>query len=498
MTVETHGPRQVVIGRKATYRIVVRNSGTVAAREVSLTVKVPQWAEITGSEGQTAGFVSRDETSSDSIRWTVERLDKASAEELLLGVIPRKGQPFDLSIALTHSPVASQTSLEVLEPKLTMSINGPPEVFYGKQEVFRLTISNPGTADAENVELKLSAANPGEDPPPPTQLGLIKAGSKKIVELELTARQGGSLTIQATAQASGNLHAEINETILIRKPELRLEVQGPKFRYSGTAGRYSLKINNPGNAAARNLQVVALLPPGSKFLSADGQGAYDRERGKITWRVPSLAAGGEQDLSWRCELGEAGQARIQAACVADNGLKDSNSTLTNVEAIGDLMLEVTDPRGPIPIGETIQYEIKIVNRGTRRADNIQVETFLSAGLKALAPTAGLHYEISSGHITFEPIDSIGPGQEVVLIVNASGTIGGNHIFRVEMKCPTLDTSIVEEENTRYYTDDVLVPTGAGYARPLPEKPIGRSLSEPSEPAEEAPTRITVPLEGYGR
>lgn len=482
LMVETTGPRRIVIGKEAIYKVYLKNSGNSAAREVLVTVKVPDWAEIAGADAGSSGFVSRAGDKADTIQWSMKRLDPQAAEELTLHVIPRQGLPFDLSVQVTHSPVASQASVEVSEPKLLMSLSGPTEVVFGRQELFRLILSNPGTADAENVELKLFSATPGEAPPPAHKIGVIPAGDKKVVELELTARQGGSLKIHAVASASGGLRAETAESVLVRKPDLRVTVGGPKFRYAGTAGTYEITITNPGNAQANNVQIVALVPPGSKYVSCSNRGTYDAERGKVSWRLASLDAGAEYTIAWRCELGEPGQTRIQAACAADNGLKDSASTLTEVEAIADLMMTVADPRGPIPVGEEVVYEIKLVNRGTRRAEDVRVSAFLSAGLKPLASVDGHPYKIQPGQVTFDPIESLSPGQTYILIVRTTGMTSGNHVFRAELKCDSLDTSIAEEENTRFYADDSIRSTEA--ARPA--APASRSTGREPSARESAP------------
>jgi uncharacterized repeat protein (TIGR01451 family) len=488
LTVETLGPRRVVIGKKAMFKVAVRNTGSVAAQDVILTVNVPASVEIVGTEAQTAGFVEQAPGATDQIQWKLPKLERHSREEMLLGVIASEGVPLNLSVSLTHSPVATETSVEVSEPKLTMVLAGPEEVHYGKQEVFRLTLSNPGTADAENVELLLAAANPGDSAPPATKLGLIPAGSRKVVELELTARQGGSLKIQATATANGNLKADVSETVLIRKPELEMDLRGPTLRYSGTPGKYSLALHNSGNSPAKEIQVAALLPAGAEFVSAEGGGTFNKEQGKIVWQLSTLEAEATSELVWVCKLNEIGEAKIQTACQADAGLKDSANMVTEVEAIADLEMTVSDPRSPLPTGDSVVYDIVLRNRGTRKAENIELEAFLSAGLEAQQPkTTGL-YEISAGHVRFRRIDGIAPGQELTIQLHATGVVAGNQVVRVEMRCPSLDLSIAQEEATRFFGDDI--PTDGSLELPSISEPAAETAV--GEGTTTTPQRIRVP------
>ena len=66
-----------------------------------------------------------------------------------------KGRGFDLAVQWTFTPISSQTIVDVQEPKLNMTIAGPDEVLFGQSKLYRLTISNPGTGDAENVIVQL-------------------------------------------------------------------------------------------------------------------------------------------------------------------------------------------------------------------------------------------------------------------------------------------------------------------------------------------------------
>ncbi len=46
LSVETAGPRTIVIGREATYTVTMKNSGDVAAQEVLVSVKIPEWTDV--------------------------------------------------------------------------------------------------------------------------------------------------------------------------------------------------------------------------------------------------------------------------------------------------------------------------------------------------------------------------------------------------------------------------------------------------------------------
>lgn len=452
LVVETSGPRKIVIGKTALYSILVKNTGTVAARDVVVSIKVPEWAEVLGMEAK-GREVEKPSNTSDGVQWTLRRLKGKSEEELELKVVPRQGLPFDLSIEVSHAPVTTQASVEVQEPKLMMALTGPGEVMYGKQELYKLTLSNPGTGDAEGVELTLLPTNAGDPTPAPHRIGGLKAGDSKVIELELTARQGGTLKINAVATAAGGLKTTIDESILVRKAALIVSVNGSKFRYAGTESNYEIQVSNPGNATAQNVQLHAMLPPGAKFISASNRGRYDAENGRVVWQLSNMAPAAEQTVSWACELTEAGLTRLQASCSADNELRNSAAFLTDVEAVADLALSVTDPRGPLPVGHEMVYEVTIENRGTKAAEGVEIVGSFSDGVEPVAASGGPTFQIKTGQISFAPIPVIEPGQSITLKVHAKASTAGNHVFRAELICDAIDTRIAKEESTRFFGDE---------------------------------------------
>jgi hypothetical protein len=53
ISVETIGPRKISVGKQSTYKLVLKNTGAVAAREVVVTIAVPEFAEVVEAKGTT-------------------------------------------------------------------------------------------------------------------------------------------------------------------------------------------------------------------------------------------------------------------------------------------------------------------------------------------------------------------------------------------------------------------------------------------------------------
>jgi len=452
ISVDTVGPRKIKVDMPAAYRIVVKNSGAIAAKGLLVTVRVPEGAELVGSQ---AGVGSvRPAKSIDrgaGVEWLVDSLGARSETSMTLRLVPKKSRPIELGVEWSLSPVAVNTMVEVQEPKLLMNLVGPEEVYFGKRDSYKLTLTNPGTGDAEHVVVRLLPTTPGDTQAVIHEVGTLRAGGSKVVELELTARQQGTLRLRAEATADGSLTAAVDEEVLVRRADLKLEVEGPQLLYAGTAGTYTVHVSNPGNAAAQNVKLAAILPAGATFVSGSDGATVAKDAKRTEWSSASLRPGAEWVVTYRCELTAAGSATTQIVATADEELENSMSLTTEVEALADLSLEVKDPSGPVPVGQEAVYEIHIHNRGTKSAAGIGVVAFFSRGIEPMQIEGGKHH-VGPGRITFAPLASIGAGQEVVLTIKAQAQQPGNHLFRVEVQCAELETKLSAEETTRFYGD----------------------------------------------
>ena len=241
-----------------------------------------------------------------AIQWSLARLEAKSKEQLSLQIVPRQSRPFDLAVQWSFTPITQSAVVQVQEPKLAMNLTGPADVLFGETKVYKMTLSNPGTGDAENVVIHLSPLTGQEGAATRHQIGTIKAGENKIIEVELTARQAGQIVIHASATADGGLQAEVSEEVIVRRAELEMKVVGSKARYAGTIAGYQIEIQNPGTAQAENVQIAATLPSGAKFVSASNGGLVAADGVKVQWTVPAIRAGGSAVLELKCQVNNPG------------------------------------------------------------------------------------------------------------------------------------------------------------------------------------------------
>jgi uncharacterized repeat protein (TIGR01451 family) len=489
LSVESMGPRRISVGKESTYAVIVRNSGRVAADQVVVIVTLPDWAEVLGTEVSRGGTANPAQGAAGAgLRWEVGQLKGGASEKLVLRIVPRRSQPFDLAVQWDYTPVASQAMIEVQEPKLDVRLEGPREVLFGESEIYRLELANSGTGDAENVEIDLLPFGTGESVPSTHNVGTIEAGQTKVIELELTARQTGTLTIQVDARDDGGAAAHVAHEVAVHRPALALDVQAPSLQYVGTEAKCLIRVTNPGTANATDVALTATMPPGTEYVSSTGEGQLAPDHRTVTWSLGDLEVGAEATLELTCKLARGGLSRLEISSSAAGGLTASQQATIRVEAIADLELDVVDPAGPIPVNSEAAYEVRIRNRGTKSAEQVEVIAYFSQGIEPTTAEGGRH-QMAPGEVLFDAIPSLAAGQEVSFKIKARAEAAGNHVCRVEVYCKTLGTRLVSEETTYFYggpgdTKQEPVSQSADVDSPVSDRPVRtadqRSTSPPSQ------------------
>ncbi len=470
LSVETVGPRRISVGKKSSYEVTIRNAGDLRAEDVVVFVDLPEWADVSAAEAS-KGAAHRAAAGEPAgpLVWKIGHLEAKGREKLVLTIVPRENRPFDLAVRWESKPVGSKTMIEVQQPKLAMTLEGPREVLYGRKEIYRLKLANTGNGEAENVIIRLLPMGADGNQPVSHDLGTIAAGEQKAIEVELTARQVGNLMIKVEARGDGGARAELAEQVLVRRPALQVDVQGPAVQYVGAVAGYRIRVRNPGTAPAENLKMSVNIPAGAKYLSSIDGSQLEANGTRVLWALEKLDPGGEQSFTLKCSLGLPGPSRMEIVSTADGDLTATAGITTEVEAIADLVLDVKDPTGPVPVGEEATYELRIRNRGTKSAENVEVLAYFSNGIEPTAVEGGRH-KIGPGQVVFSPIPSVPAGGDLILKISARAETAGNHIFRAEVHCKPLGTRLVSEETTRFYQDG---PAAEGQTAPI------RTAEQPS-------------------
>jgi hypothetical protein len=212
-------------------------------------------------------------------------------------------------------------------------------------------------------------------------------------------------------------------------------------------------VRNPGTAPAENVTVHVTLPEGAEFASASEGQSFDAKRREVEWQVGTLGPGDDSYMELKCMAKTPGvnQYRITATTASGN-LTASKVAETNIIALADLKLEVSDPSGPVAVGTPAVYEIHVTNRGADTAKEVNIVALFSEGIEP-EQVEGAMYTVADGRVTFRTIEELPAGREMTFRIRARAATAGTHVFRAEVLCRDLDIKLAAEETTRFYADE---------------------------------------------
>jgi len=449
--VETVGPRSIAINKPTEFEIRVTNSGTQEARGLNVEANFPAFVDLMSTRPSSGSFEQQDAGNQPRLKWRIESLPPGRSESAILQVIPRNAKLFDFQVQWVADPLRGQAAIQVTEPKLDMRIAGPTEVHYGQTAVYSVTLRNPGTGVAENVEIMLSEDLGGQR----AAVGNLQPGEERTFEVELIPGEAGPLALEAYAIAENLEHSAAKE-IIVRRANLELQMEGPAAAYAGTPCYYTIHVRNTGDAVAKDVIAAAVLPPGAKYVSGI-EGAEQVQSG-LRWEVGNLPIGEVRQYEIKCVYSQAGDLRLETGVRAADDLAATNWVGTQIQALADLVLSVESPAGPMPINQEVVYLLKVKNRGTSAGSDIQVAMQFSEGIEPSGAT-GLAYDIEPGQIIFRKIERLDVDQELVIRVNAIAERSGNHRFRAVLNCDDPVSEEIAQGTSRFYGNEINMAQG---------------------------------------
>ncbi len=443
--VTTSGPGSILIRQNAEYEVRIENRGEIDADGVLIRALIPEWADLRGQAASHGAIEVDKEGAAERLIWTINQLPAGASETMTLRLTASRSGNYDLDIDWTLVPHKSVTRVQVREPRLNLTIEGPEEVVFGESQTYKVRVLNPGNGTASNVIFTLS---PNSATPQSQKIGDIPPGKEAQFDVELTAQDLGDLKIHGLAAGELALRAEAEKTIRVSAAKLEAVLTGPQVKYQNTDGLYSLQIQNHGDAASQNIIASLRLPSGVQYLGGFEEAVQDNQF--LRWNLEQLAPGAVRTYQFRCTMSETGEHLFAFDCRGTAAGAAAVSIATRVESIADLVLSVSDPVAPAPIGTDVPYEIVIRNRGSKEATDVRAIAQFSHGVEPNR-IEGHSGEVMTGQVLFDAIPRIGAGEEVRVRVIAKADRPGHHRFRAEIRSG--DTVLVAEEATHYMSPE---------------------------------------------
>jgi uncharacterized repeat protein (TIGR01451 family) len=321
LVLHTSAPKQVLIGQEVTLSITVSNPGSGVATGVVLEEHVPPGLQ---------------HAADNELEYDVGDLAPNESRQLELTLVAvRPGPVTNVLAARAEADLRTENRLdiEVLAPQLDVTLEGPKRRYLERQATYTLSVSNPGTAPARNVEL-VAYLPEGLEFAGANNAGQYEAATRTVhwVLEELPVRETGDVRLTAVPVEAGEKRLRFAGTA-----ESGLAVEGEQMvRVEGIAAilfqvvdvddpielggetTYEIRVVNQGSKAATNVQLVVQLPDEMRPVAAEGPSRHTMERNRIVFEgLPRLAPKADTTYRVRVQGLQPGDLRLRVQLLTD-------------------------------------------------------------------------------------------------------------------------------------------------------------------------------------
>ena len=342
IVVEKIPPKELLVGQSAVWKTVVKNVGQTIAVNVEVKDLLPKGSQlietnppaIKGFNGeliwkigdippgkqitvsmevmpleegrmgsvaqvsfQTAasgeGMVAKPQLAKDSVlTYNVGDLKPNETRTVTLTMTAIRAGKFVNSLTASADPglnAESRFDMEVIAPQLKMTVQGPTRRFLEREGSYKLAISNPGTAPATHVAMRVQLPNGLEfvrannsgvyDRQTRTVRWLLEelpANDSGDAELVVVPTQIGQQTLVYQVSADKGIVDNGQKECLVEGMAALLtqlsDTSDPVL--IGEKTMYNINVVNQGTKAAQNVRVSAQIPQGMEFLNAEAPTGY--------------------------------------------------------------------------------------------------------------------------------------------------------------------------------------------------------------------------------
>ncbi len=450
LTIEKVSPREIQVNQSADFEIKVRNVGRVVANDVMVVDRVPSGTEFIGASPEPSKL-----DRGGDVQWTLGSIEPGQEKRIRFQLRPT--QPGEIG-SVAHVLFATQASMRtvVTKPVLDIVHSTRPRVLIGDNVVFEVIVENKGDGPATDVIVQEEVPDQLEYQEGFRQLeyevGTLMPGQKRKIQLALRADKVGPFRNVVFVSGKGGLEAKHEIDVEVIAPEIKVTSDGPSRRFLQRQATHQFTIENRGTAEASNVNLIARLPSGVRYVSSDNRGRYDSNSHAVYWKMPSLKDGVAGTVELTTVPVEVGRQDIKFQANADLRLTAETTQEMSVEHLVDVHFEIDDVVDPIEVGTDTTYRLRILNQGTKVAGNVQLQVEFPRGLSPTDVDGDLRHQIQGQQVAFEPISSLPPGREVQLSIRARGNAPGDHRIIASIRSDGREVEVSKEETTRVYSD----------------------------------------------
>ena len=322
LALSIEGPQDVMVGENIPQTVVISNPGTGVAANVRIEAIIPNGLKHVRGE---------------RLLMEIGSLNPGESRRVRLALAAASGGQHRVLVhAIADHGLDRQTTstVNVVAPILTASVQGPRLRYLGREGLFKLVVKNDGKAATNNVQLmhkipdgfRFLSADRGVQYDRDAKMlswfvGRLAQGQTAELTVKLSAEQAGEFKhlIRATSEHGSLADAELDcriEGVSSLSVEV-VDLDDPVE--TGTDAIYEVRVKNEGTAPAKGVAIACELAPGMIFQSAQGPAEFVQEGQFIKFR-PSPELGPDETSLYRVHVSSktSGSMRFRARVTSDS------------------------------------------------------------------------------------------------------------------------------------------------------------------------------------
>lgn len=449
LSIHKQAPANVAVGQEFVCLISLENSGAVETEPLTVRDRLPEGLTLVATNPPAVQEGSE-------LIWTLPTVRPGMPTQLSLRLRAERPGTFNNVVSVQgrsgfQSQAAAVTQAGVGGLRLT--VTAPPTALVGEQIRYQFTVANTGTVAATNVIVRAAfdrgLVHVTGDKEVQTDPFTLPAGQSYSGELVLTAQAEGTFNNRMTVVADGGLTDTAEAQVKVVQPRVALRIAGPVAKYVRGRVEWTILAKNTLASPLANASVRVQLPA-EVTLAEASPGGTQEPGGVVVWNLGALAP--QQEVRLRV-AGRVEQISPRALCrvtlTAQPGVQESAEAACEFRGVPALLIEMSDTKDPIRVGEQTTYQVRVTNTGTLVTNGVEVVCFLSPELKLIQADGpdGHRGQVDGRRIIFPARDGLIPSTHLTYTIIVEAVVAGDARFRAEVRSNLGADPVVEEEPT---------------------------------------------------
>ncbi len=265
LLVEAIRPAEVPVGQSYNYQVRVTNlTRNLVLKDVEIRQTGAEGLSIEKSEPK------QEKGSDGQGHWKISELKPGESKTIKVTALGDQEGEKQTCIQVDYKPTLCVATTFV-KPEIQVSKAAPKEVDICQPIELRYTIKNTGSGEAKNLTLHDDlpdglTTRDGKDTVD-YKVGDLDSGQSKDYTVQVVAKKTGEFGSRAVAEGEGDLSAKSSRpTTKVIATELAVDIEGPSAEYVGDPTTYRVRVENRGQATARDAKLQVQVDRNAKLL----------------------------------------------------------------------------------------------------------------------------------------------------------------------------------------------------------------------------------------